>query len=296
MKRCGRRRPGPGCVGTGLVAHLPFADRSAGSGNSRPGTSAPPATSHRHRASAARWHRADSTAAGPLGLPDLAAYAPGLLLGQNAAPSAPGAPATVDGTGSARVQRRLPAAAERRPGRTRSGRDRRRLRPDAGRPRHRATRLPATAARDVPGRRTGRGVSRPGPRRATRRTASGHRARTRDLPAARPRPEPAGPRGIAATAGLTTPLRPRRQRSLTSKVLVLASEAYVCHCAPTDRRARRRYRAGSRVHHDRAKLLADKAIHVHRAEPDRGGHRPEESGRGRAGHAQPATVRRRPRQ
>ncbi|WP_431231037.1 hypothetical protein ACQ856_15305 [Mycolicibacterium psychrotolerans] len=31
-------------------------------------------------------------AAGPLGLPDLSAYAPGLLLGQNPVPSAPGAP------------------------------------------------------------------------------------------------------------------------------------------------------------------------------------------------------------
>ena len=37
----------------------------------------------------------DSAAAGPLGLPDLAAYAPGLLLGQNAVPSAPGAPTAV---------------------------------------------------------------------------------------------------------------------------------------------------------------------------------------------------------
>jgi len=33
--------------------------------------------------------------AGPLGLPDLSAYAPGLLLGQNPVPSAPGAPNTV---------------------------------------------------------------------------------------------------------------------------------------------------------------------------------------------------------
>ena len=39
--------------------------------------------------------QSDSTALGPLGLPDLAAYTPGLLLGQNAVPSAPGAPATV---------------------------------------------------------------------------------------------------------------------------------------------------------------------------------------------------------
>ncbi len=39
--------------------------------------------------------QSDSTAAGPLGLPDLAGYAPGVLLGQNAAPSAPGAPAAV---------------------------------------------------------------------------------------------------------------------------------------------------------------------------------------------------------
>jgi hypothetical protein len=39
--------------------------------------------------------QSDSAASGPLGLPDLAAYAPGLLLGQNAVPSAPGAPATV---------------------------------------------------------------------------------------------------------------------------------------------------------------------------------------------------------
>jgi len=35
--------------------------------------------------------QSDSNPMGPLGLPDLAAYAPGLLLGQNAAPSAPGA-------------------------------------------------------------------------------------------------------------------------------------------------------------------------------------------------------------
>lgn len=34
-------------------------------------------------------------AVGPLGLPDLSGYAPGLLLGQNAVPSAPGAAATV---------------------------------------------------------------------------------------------------------------------------------------------------------------------------------------------------------
>jgi hypothetical protein len=39
--------------------------------------------------------QSDSTPLGPLGLPDLAAYTPGLLLGQNAVPSAPGAPATV---------------------------------------------------------------------------------------------------------------------------------------------------------------------------------------------------------
>lgn len=39
--------------------------------------------------------QSDSAASGPLGLPDLAAYAPGLLLGQYAVPSAPGAPATV---------------------------------------------------------------------------------------------------------------------------------------------------------------------------------------------------------
>jgi hypothetical protein len=39
--------------------------------------------------------QSDSTGMGPLGLPDLAAYAPGLLLGQNAVPSAPGAPAEV---------------------------------------------------------------------------------------------------------------------------------------------------------------------------------------------------------
>ena len=37
----------------------------------------------------------DSNAAGPLGLPDLAAYAPGLLLAQNPVPSAPGAAAPV---------------------------------------------------------------------------------------------------------------------------------------------------------------------------------------------------------
>ncbi|MCX2931534.1 hypothetical protein ORI20_14735 [Mycobacterium sp. CVI_P3] len=34
-------------------------------------------------------------AVGPLGIPDLAGYAPGLLLGQNAVPSAPGEPTTV---------------------------------------------------------------------------------------------------------------------------------------------------------------------------------------------------------
>lgn len=34
-------------------------------------------------------------AVGPLGLPDLSAYAPGLLLGQNPVPSPPGAPGTV---------------------------------------------------------------------------------------------------------------------------------------------------------------------------------------------------------
>jgi hypothetical protein len=39
--------------------------------------------------------QSDSAAVGPLGLPNLAAYAPGLLLAQNAVPSAPGAPATV---------------------------------------------------------------------------------------------------------------------------------------------------------------------------------------------------------
>jgi len=39
--------------------------------------------------------QSDSTAMGPLGLPDLAAYTPGLLLGQNAVPSAPGSPAAV---------------------------------------------------------------------------------------------------------------------------------------------------------------------------------------------------------
>ena len=39
--------------------------------------------------------QSDSAAAGPLGLPDLAAYTPGLLLGQNAVPSAPGAATTV---------------------------------------------------------------------------------------------------------------------------------------------------------------------------------------------------------
>lgn len=39
--------------------------------------------------------QSDSTTSGPLGLPDLAAYAPGLLLGQNAVPSAPGAPVPV---------------------------------------------------------------------------------------------------------------------------------------------------------------------------------------------------------
>ena len=39
--------------------------------------------------------QSDSNPVGPLGLPDLAGYAPGLLLGQNAAPSAPGAPAAV---------------------------------------------------------------------------------------------------------------------------------------------------------------------------------------------------------
>jgi hypothetical protein len=39
--------------------------------------------------------QSDSDPAGPLGLPDLAAYAPGLLLGQNAAPSAPGAATAV---------------------------------------------------------------------------------------------------------------------------------------------------------------------------------------------------------
>ena len=38
--------------------------------------------------------QSDSTAAGPLGLPDLAAYSPGLLLGQNAVPAAPGTPAS----------------------------------------------------------------------------------------------------------------------------------------------------------------------------------------------------------
>lgn len=35
--------------------------------------------------------QSDAAPAGPLGLPDLSAYAPGLLLGQNAVPSAPGA-------------------------------------------------------------------------------------------------------------------------------------------------------------------------------------------------------------
>ncbi|MGY4712519.1 hypothetical protein ACXDF8_23665 [Mycolicibacterium sp. CBM1] len=35
--------------------------------------------------------------AGPLGLPDLAGYAPGLILGQNAVPSAPGDPTAVTG-------------------------------------------------------------------------------------------------------------------------------------------------------------------------------------------------------
>ena len=238
--------------------------------------------------------QSDSTAAGPLGLPDLAAYTPGLLLGQNAVPAAPGTPASATApdlrafNGDYLLPQNIAPAA---PG---PGCRRRRFRPHAAGPRHRSDRLPATAARDVPGRRVGRRASRSGPRRTTRRTASGHRARTRDLPAARPRPEPARPRGVAATGGLTTPLGPRRQRSLTSKVLVLASEAYVCDCAPPDRRARRRYRAGSRVHHDRAKLLADKAIHVHRAQLDPGGHRPEEGWRRCAGDAQPAAVRRRP--
>ena len=36
--------------------------------------------------------QSDEPAAGPLGMPDLSAYAPGLLLGQNPVPSAPGAP------------------------------------------------------------------------------------------------------------------------------------------------------------------------------------------------------------
>lgn len=35
--------------------------------------------------------QSDAAPAGPLGLPDLSAYAPGLLLGQNAVPAAPGA-------------------------------------------------------------------------------------------------------------------------------------------------------------------------------------------------------------
>lgn len=39
--------------------------------------------------------QSDSAATGPVGLPNLAAYAPGLLLGQNAVPSAPGAPGAV---------------------------------------------------------------------------------------------------------------------------------------------------------------------------------------------------------
>jgi hypothetical protein len=39
--------------------------------------------------------QSDAGRTGPLGLPDLASYTPGLLLGQNAVPSAPGAPATV---------------------------------------------------------------------------------------------------------------------------------------------------------------------------------------------------------
>ncbi|WP_179475164.1 hypothetical protein [Mycolicibacterium vinylchloridicum] len=39
--------------------------------------------------------QAGAPAAGPLGLPDLSAYAPGLLLGQNPIPSAPGAPGVV---------------------------------------------------------------------------------------------------------------------------------------------------------------------------------------------------------
>ncbi|WP_328359001.1 hypothetical protein OG976_05585 [Mycobacterium sp. NBC_00419] len=39
--------------------------------------------------------QSDSAAAGPLGLPDLSAYTPGLLLGQNAVPAAPGSQAPV---------------------------------------------------------------------------------------------------------------------------------------------------------------------------------------------------------
>ncbi|WP_059017636.1 hypothetical protein [Mycobacterium sp. M26] len=39
--------------------------------------------------------QSDAAPAGPLGLPDLSAYAPGLILGQNAVPSAPGAAAPV---------------------------------------------------------------------------------------------------------------------------------------------------------------------------------------------------------
>lgn len=39
--------------------------------------------------------QAGAPATGPLGLPDLSSYAPGLLLGQNAVPSAPGTPAAV---------------------------------------------------------------------------------------------------------------------------------------------------------------------------------------------------------
>ena len=54
----------------------------------------PAAMSHRHRVSAARWHRLTRLPPGRWDYP-IGRQLPGLLLGQNAAPAAPGTPASV---------------------------------------------------------------------------------------------------------------------------------------------------------------------------------------------------------